>query len=526
MIENKKLTGSYYTPIYLAEFVVKKVLDHFQLNQHISLLEPSSGDGAFVKTIDSINNTLHIDLTAIEINEDELAKTTSNWNSANAKFINQDFLSFQSEAKFSAVIGNPPYVKKNWLSSEQIELARVIHLREELSEISVKNIWATFLVKSSALLNENGVLAFVLPSELLQVKFAEEIRSYLQRAFERIEVFTFDDLMFECKGQDTIVLFAYKQSNETGVFYANIVDKQQLRDGTFNLKKNNLLTDSDLKWTHHFLSSDDIKFINELKGRFETINHYCVSKPGIVTAANDFFIVNRETEEKYNLGDYTRPVIQKGVFVNGSVVFDKEDYQKLVNTGKPSKFLHLTNDSIISEDLQNYLEIGETKEIPSRYKCLQRQNWYVVPNVAEVPDGFFFKRCHQYPKLLKNETNALVTDAGYKIEMKMSYDINSFIYSFYNSFTLLFAEIEGRYYGGGVLELTPSEFKKLPVPYITISSETFNEFRLLFENKDSIQDVLRFNDDRILKTFYGLSDEDIVRVQTILKRLLSKRMRN
>jgi hypothetical protein len=52
-----------------------------------------------------------------------------------------------------------------------------------------------------------------------------------------------------------------------------------------------------------------------------------------------------------------------------------------------------------------------------------------------------------------------------KVNMKAKWDLNSFIFSFYNSLTLVFAETDGRYYGGGVLELTPREFKKLPIPY-------------------------------------------------------------
>ncbi len=73
-----------------------------------------------------------------------------------------------------------------------------------------------FLVKSTILLNANGVLAFVLPSEFYEFKFAEEIREYLKTQFQRIEIYTFNDLMFECKGQDTIVLIAYKKHNNRG----------------------------------------------------------------------------------------------------------------------------------------------------------------------------------------------------------------------------------------------------------------------------------------------------------------------
>jgi adenine-specific DNA-methyltransferase len=64
------------------------------------------------------------------------------------------------------------------------------------------------------------------------------------------------------------------------------------------------------------------------------------------------------------------------------------------------------------------------------------------------------------------------------------------IFSFYNSLTLVFAETNGRYYGGGVLELTPSEFKKLPIPYINISASKFEDFTNEFENKENIEEII------------------------------------
>lgn len=100
------------------------------------------------------------------------------------------------------------------------------------------------------------------------------------------------------------------------------------------------------------------------------------------------------------------------------------------------------------------------------------------------------KRAHLDPKLLRNDASAYVTDSAYKIEIKKDYDINSFIFSFYNSLTLLFAELEGRYYGGCVLELIPSEFKNLPLPYVAIDCQQFLTFVHNFENKNSIEDIL------------------------------------
>ena len=130
-----------------------------------------------------------------------------------------------------------------------------------------------------------------------------------------------------------------------------------------------------------------------------------------------------------------------------------------------------------------------------------------MPNVSNEPEGFFLKRSHFYPKILKNLANVFITDSAYKIEMKNGYDINSLIYCFYNSLTLSFAELEGRYYAGGVLELVPSEFKKLPIPYFKITEEEFEAFRIDFENKNDIEDILGQNDLRILTTVLKLSEK-------------------
>ena len=527
---SKKNTGSYYTPNYLAEFVANRVFAHFKDEKNtLQILEPSVGDGSFVRAINKNVNSknLSLELTAIEIDGKELAKAKRIWKLANSKFTKQDFLNFASQKKFSVILGNPPYIKKNWLSDSQFEKCKEIHLAENLSEKSVKNIWASFVVKSNGLLKDDGVLAFVLPSELLQVKFTEEIRTFLQANFQRLEIFTFNELMFECKGQDTIALFAYKKHAEAGVFYSEITSEDQIINGQTNLTKNEALITSNVKWTHHILSSEEIEFVEKLGNKLNKVNYFCDSKPGIVTAANNYFIVNKETEEEYNLSEYTSPIIQKGLFVNGSVVFDQKDYEELVESNYRTKILIFkdSDKKNFSDEVKEYIEQGENLKLPEGYKCRKRNNWFVIPNISTEPQGFFFKRCHLYPKILKNAANVFVTDSAYKIEMNEDFDINSLIYSFYNSLTLTFAEIEGRYYGGGVLELTPSEFKKLPIPYIKTTDKQFEKYRIKFEAKENIEKILDSHDSKILNSTLELSENEIKKIQLIRKKLINKRLR-
>jgi len=260
----------------------------------------------------------------------------------------------------------------------------------------------------------------------------------------------------------------------------------------------------------------------------QVVNNYCNSKAGIVTAANDFFIVNEETVDKYSLHDIVKPIIQRGVFVNGSVELREEEFQMLIDESRPTYLIAIDKHSQIRSNAKfwKYKQIGEDNKLHKRYKTSIRNNWYEVPNIGTPPEAFFFKRCNEYPKLIKNTANVLATDSAYAITMKVNFEIENLIYSFYNSLTLAFAELNGRYYGGGVLELTPNEFKNLPIPYITISAAQFRNYVSTFKSKDSIKEICKQNDKVILKSFdKNLSDDNIDKIYRIREKLYLRRMK-
>lgn len=519
---NQKETGSYYTPPFLANFITNRVIDNLRATD-LQILEPSVGDGAFVSEFMKIRNK-NIVLTALDINSNELDKAKEKWNNTDC-FLNIDFLDYTTDLRYSAIIGNPPYIKKKLLKEDSLERIKRIHFAENLSENSVNNIWTSFLIKSCSLLDDNGIVAFVLPSELLQVNYAKELREFLLRKFVRIEVFTFNDLMFDCKGQDTIVLIGFVQHENEGQYFTNIDSADRLINNDFNLERNEILIENDTKWSHHILTGTEIEFLLRLKKKVKLVNDLVISQPGIVTAANDFFIINKEIEDKFNLGKYTKTILKKGLYVNKKITFNESDLEILQNKNLPTRFLNIKESDIISEDLQKYLDEGVVREINSRYKCKKRKKWFIVPNVSTPPEAFFFKRSHLYPKIVKNNTESLVTDSAYKIKMKEGFEINSFIYSFYNTLTLVFAELEGRYYGGGVLELIPSEFKRLPIPYVKISDEIFEKFVKNFENKTSIEDILNQNNFFILNKSLSLHNTEIEELESIRNKLINKRTR-
>lgn len=530
-MKDRKKIGSFYTPKSIADFLVNYLSDKLRDNQDISVLEPSAGDGIFVKTIynhktfsEKVNKVV-----AVEQSKRELNKITKEVKQKSFSAIHSDFLEFQNEnkQKFSLVVGNPPYIKKNLLKENQIGHCKAIHQKANLADTKPKNIWTAFLVRCIEFTAKNGILAFVLPSELLQVKFAAELRELILKQFERVEIFTFNELLFkDCKGQDTLLLIGERKSSDKGVFYCNIDKLTDLEERKFTLAQNIKIKDS--KWTHHHLETEEIELLEKLKEQLRTVNDYCSSKAGIVTAANDYFIVDAKTVDEYSLHDFVKPIIQKGVFVNGSVELSNEEFQMLVDKSKPTYLIAIDKHSQIRSNAKfwKYKQIGEDKNLHKRYKTSIRENWFEVPNVGTAPEAFFFKRCNEYPKLIKNTANVLATDSAYTILMRDNFAIENLIYSFYNSLTLAFAELHGRYYGGGVLELTPNEFKKLPVPYLTMTADQFSNYVSTFKAKSSIKEICKQNDRAILKSIdRNIDDDSIEKIYNIREKLYLRRIK-
>ena len=83
------------------------------------------------------------------------------------------------------------------------------------------------------------------------------------------------------------------------------------------------------------------------------------------------------------------------------------------------------------------------------------------------------KRVHQHHRLLVNQAGVSTTDTIYRGIMKPNYcdRENDLAAGFHNSVTLLSAELEGRTYGGGVLELVPSEVSRLRVPLLPLNEQ-------------------------------------------------------
>jgi len=478
-IENQsaqKLRGGYYTPLDLAGFIARWVGETAPKR----VLEPSCGDGAFFQAMASVGGFEATDVIGFELDDEEAGKAARKAHSLGLKNLTvrpEDFLAWAIEnmakggERFDAVVGNPPFVRYQFLPPTfQVRAARIF---DELNLKFTKhtNAWVPFILASLALLRPGGRLAMVVPAEIIHVTHAQSLRSYLGKECRRLVIIDPQELWFDGTLQGAVILMAEKRSSPRqkaeGLGMVPVRGREFLSRSPSELfaepqSINGKTVEG--KWTRALLDLETRDLFDEMEAhaevhRFEDIARVDV---GIVTGANKFFLVPDETVKAYGLSKYAHPMFGRSEHCPG-VIYDERQHAANAEKGNPTNFLWFDDapGKMANRALQ-YIERGEAEKLHTRYKCRIRTPWYKVPSVYATEVGML-KRCHDTPRLILNKVGAYTTDTAYRIRTREG-EGQRLVGCFINPLTALSAEVEGRHYGGGVLELIPSEIERLLVP--------------------------------------------------------------
>lgn len=535
----EKLRGSYYTPLALAEFITEWGLS----GNVTSILEPSCGDGVFLESLrDKPGN---FECTAVELNEIEAEKARQLVH-ADARFnlITNDFYDeYENHLRhrnFDLVIGNPPYIRYQYLTEEQREEQSLILMNNGMTSNKLINAWVSFVVASVQMLSDNSKIGLVIPAELLQVKYSEQLRVHLMNNLQKITVVTFRELIFPGVEQEVVILLGEKNENHVGEHQIKILEFNNIDELPINFELENqrvLFKEVDFsttKWTRYFLSQEQNDKIDTIlrDDRFIPFASMGEVDIGITTGNNKFFSVNKELVDLYDLKNVSIPLIARSVNIPG-VRFGQADWIQNVEAGANTYLLDFNNisEDEITPDQRRYIDEGEARGENSGYKCRLRNRWYCVPSIWS-PDAFFLRRNHLYPKfVLNNVESAVSTDTMHRVRFSMLTDRRKAILAYYNSIGLAFTELEARSYGGGVLEILPGELEKVTIPNLDnvhieedVIEELLNEVDMLVRTNRDIIQVLDLIDQRILIDIMGIPRETVDVFNTIWLTLRSRRL--
>ncbi|RYE61230.1 MAG: class I SAM-dependent methyltransferase [Hyphomicrobiales bacterium] len=476
-----RLTGAVYTPSPVAAAVIGVAMKGAP-NRRLRVLEPSAGDGAFLGQLAELMP--EHDYVAVDIDEkvvDTLRLNAGGWPKS-TKLHARDFIQFACDAidegatRFDLVVGNPPFIRKhNFPPSFKGSLER-LSTATGYPLLDLKNSWAAFLVASSQLLTDDGIVAFVLPYELVTVAYGQAVLQRMLKVFSRVDLYVSNEKAFPEIEQDAVIFVGRRAGTQPPGLYVQRV--QQMSDLAHAVEHGLETAESRpmaLDLNTFLLEPALMPVLRQIQADLPSFSEIATSAPGIVTAANEFFILRDTAVERLNLQPHVLPILKKQSIVDRSPVFSAKDFEAL-SRREPCRLLHVNGPvETFDASLQAYIDSGVEAGLPDRYKCRHRKRWYEV-RLVQVAPGFFFKRSDGFPRICVNEAGVYITDTAYGVHPKESRTMRGICFSFYNSITMLFAEVNGRFYGGGVLELSPSELKGLPIAYHEPSDEEFEAF--------------------------------------------------
>jgi adenine-specific DNA methylase len=392
------------------------------------------------------------------------------------------------------------------------------------------NAWVSFVVGAALLLkDEGGKIGFVLPAEILQVSYAKQLRAFLAHFFNKINIVSFQKLVFPNIQQEVVLLLCEKNDTDD-----HNIEHIELKDATelamldvarLRSPKKKLDFNSN-KWTFYFLEQEEIDFLENIAKRHNIpmLGKFANVEVGITTGSNDFFSVPLSVVEKFALQQFAEPLVGRSVQVSGAV-FTHADWEINRNSKAKAHLLVFPERQYLEkeEDALEYIANGENRGIHEGYKCGIRNDWFVVPSL-KISDALFIRRNNLFPRLIANDAGAFTTDTMHRVFLHPKTDLKAFVASYYNSLSLAFTEVCGRSHGGGVLELMPNEAERVLLPYHQENAALLKDIDHRLRQKSEIQKVLEMTNQVILKENYGLNDKEIKLANRIWLKLVSRRL--
>jgi adenine-specific DNA-methyltransferase len=544
-LDEDKLRGGYYTSqdiaAWLCAWAIRSPKDQ--------VLEPSCGDGVFLEAaakrfidLGVRKSAIATSLTGIEIIAAEATRARSRLSTflgtrTHDVVKTSDFFSWWQRSKqpsFDVVVGNPPFIRYQTFPELHRNRAMSIMAEQGLSPNRLTNIWVPFVVATVASLRPGGRLALVLPAELLQVTYAAQLRSFLTDRFTRLDIVACNELFFEKAEQEVVLLLAdgvLAEASETNRCRVTMTESCTVAEITNRQPaivlanaQPKILRHDDEKWLKYFLTEREITYMRALRSADITANlsNHASVDVGVVTGKNEFFVLTSAQVSELGLGSYTAPLVSRSVQLKGAQV-GKSDWKAMASAGDRVHLLHLApiNGTKLSGSLARYIRFGEGAKVNKGYKCSIREPWYAVPSVW-TPDGFLFRQIYDFPRMVLNRAGATSTDTIHRLTCK-GLKPERVIANTYTWLTAASAEIEGRSYGGGVLELEPTEAERLLMPAKLNGAMPLTECDRL-TRAGRLDTVLEENARIVLMGHMGLSQRDCRQLRGIWMKMRDRRM--
>ncbi|MCV7409380.1 lactate dehydrogenase [Mycobacterium florentinum] len=510
-----KVRGGYYTPASVARFLAAWVRE-----AGTRIVEPSCGDGRILRELAALSTQVR----GVELVAGEAAKSRAFAPVDTANLFT--WLADNEATGWDGVAGNPPYIRfGNW-ASQQREPALELMRREGLRPSRLTNAWVPFVVASTVMVRDGGRVGLVLPAELLQVGYAAQLREFLLARYREITLVTFRRLVFDGILQEVVLFCGIVGAGPARIRTLGLTDADALDGADLDVESAPALLHEQEKWTKYFLDPAAIGLLRMLKGSdtMTRLGDIADVDVGIVTGRNSFFTFTDAQADELGLRGHCVPLVSRSSQLCG-LVYDSDCRASDVAAGHRTWLLDAP-DEPADPALAAHIGAGEADGVHLGYKCSIRTPWWRTPS-PWVPDLFLLRQIHLAPRLTVNAAAATSTDTVHRVRLVGDRDSRAdpaaFAAVFHNSATFAFAEIMGRSYGGGILELEPTEAEQLPIPPSALAGAELAADVDLLLKADEIEKALDAVDRHVLIDGLGWSPDVVAQCRAAWHTLRDRR---
>ncbi len=470
--------GQFATPTDLAVDILRYAKRCLGKGEQVRFIDPALGTGSFYSALISVFPRTRISAAVgyeIDLHYGRPAKQL--WSRTGLNVRLEDFTRAEPpppDKRFNLLICNPPYVRHHHLvGDEKRRLKGRIRDTCGMDISGLAGLYCYFLGLSHLWMADNGLAAWLIPSEFMDVNYGVSVKRYLLDQVTLLHIHRFDpsDVQFgDALVSSAVVWFRNKPPQKgTGVRFT--------LGGTLERPTLERWISADMlrhgpKWTRYPMKETHKATTGPVLGDFFRI------KRGLVTGNNRYFILSEGEVERRGLPTAAfKPILPSPRHIPDNEVRGDQFGNPLLE-----QRLFLLDppwtESEIRErypKLWSYLEEGKAEGIADRYICRHRAMWYLQENRPPAPFvctylGRSDKKNATPFRFILNNSKATAANVYLMLYPRVPVEhaltdspkLKRRAWECLNQICPQAMLCEGRVYGGGLHKLEPRELGNVP----------------------------------------------------------------
>ena len=452
----RRVTGAFYTALPIVDAMMTWVAAQAQEQ----VVDCGSGSGRFALAatrLTSVKSVIAVDLDPVACLM--LRATAAVKGVRNLTVLNTDFttLALPPASGKRAFVGNPPYVRHHSMAPAQKRHGAALASELGISWSALSGLHAQFVTAAASLAEEGDVLCFIMGAEWLDVNYGRGLRQLLLNGLRAEEVHLLDAqaAAFSDAASTAVIVCARAGGEAKHVRFKNAPSVKTLIQLGVGGRK---IPHADLQLAPSWgkIARNHYRHVAEPDAL--PLGSIARVHRGIVTGANDFFVMTRERARGLGLERSVRPVLSAAqeLFVSDAVVLDSND--RLVMLYPPEDL-----DERSQEALNSYIAAGEARGLHRGYIASHRMPWW-KPQAMEPPPIVATYMARQAPAFALNPDGLLMLNVihGLYPIVPLGGEQLSELVAMLNDLRETYRG-SGRTYQGGLEKFEPREMERLTI---------------------------------------------------------------